>query len=210
MKDYTWLAAFSVFTLVVGFLFTYGTGTKADSDPAPVQVFVTSTSTPSAPIIIENDAPDSAPPIITVNVYIATSSLAAASQAPVPTSEKRSSSSNIYYVTHNYVAEETIEEETAAITLSIDGLYDAVSTPIDENETLLELLTRLSADDSNLALTTQDYGDMGVLVTGMGGLVNGTDDKYWQYLVNGEAPMVGADQYELEDGDVVVWEFKGF
>ncbi len=49
---------------------------------------------------------------------------------------------------------------------------------------------------------------MGVLVDAMGDHVNGTDNKYWQYEVNGEAPMIGADKYELQGGDSVVWEFK--
>lgn len=89
-------------------------------------------------------------------------------------------------------------------------MYEATTTPIESGETVLELLTRLDATNSNLSLATEDYGDMGVLVTAMGGLVNGTDGKYWQYQVDGETPMIGADQYGLADGKTVLWEFKGF
>ncbi len=210
MKDYTWLAVFSVFTLVVGLLFTYGNGTRADVQTPPIQVFVTSTSTPStAPIIIENSAPQLAPPVITVNVIIATSSLATTESAPAQKSNESSRTSRTYYVTNNTYTTET-EEEVDAITLTIEGVYEATTTPIESGETVLELLTRLDAANSNLSLATEDYGDMGVLVTAMGGLVNGTDGKYWQYQVDGETPMIGADQYELADGKTVLWEFKGF
>ncbi len=213
MKDYTWLAVFSVFTLVVGLLFTYGNGTRADVQTPPIQVFVTSTSTPStAPIIIENSAPQLAPPIITVNVIIATSTLATTDPAPAPTSNEDSHTSRTYYVTNNtYTNDTEIEEQDVdAVTLSIEGVYEATTTPIESGETVLELLIRLDATDSDLGLVTEDYGDMGVLVTAIGGLVNGTDGKYWQYQVDGETPMVGADQYELADGKTVLWEFKGF
>jgi hypothetical protein len=210
MKDYTWLAVFSVFTLVVGLLFTYGNGTRADVQTPPIQVFVTSTSTPStAPIIIENSTPQLAPPVITVNVIIATSSLATTESAPAQKSNESSRTSRTYYVTNNTYTTET-EEEVDAITLTIEGVYEATTTPIESGETVLELLTRLDATNSNLSLATEDYGDMGVLVTAMGGLVNGTDGKYWQYQVDGETPMIGADQYELADGKTVLWEFKGF
>jgi hypothetical protein len=213
MKDYTWLAVFSVFTLVVGLLFTYGNGTRADTQSPPIQVFVTSTSTPvTAPIIIENPTRESAPPSITINVIIATSSFATTEPAPAQTSNEDSRTSRTYYVTNNTYTNdtETEEEEVDTVTLSIEGVYEATTTPIESGETVLELLTRLNGTDSDLSLVTEDYGDMGVLVTAMGGLVNGTDGKYWQYQVDGETPMIGADQYELADGKTVLWEFKGF
>ena len=212
MKDYTWLAVFSVFTLVVGLLFTYGNGTRADVQTPPIQVFVTSTSTPStAPIIIENQTREPAPPIITVNVIIATSSFATTEPAPAQTSNEDSRTSRTYYVTNNnYTNSTTTEQKVDAVTLTIEGVYEATTTPIESGETVLELLTRLNGTDPNLNLATQDYGDMGVLVKAMGGLVNGTDGEYWQYQVDGETPMIGADQYELADGTTVLWEFKGF
>ena len=212
MKDYTWLAVFSVFTLVVGLLFTYGNGTRADVQTPPIQVFVTSTSTPAAaPIIIENPIREAAPPIITANVMIATSSLATREPASTQTSNESSRTSHTYYVTNNtYTNDTEMEEEIDTILLTIEGVYEATTTPIESGETLLELLTRLNTSDPNLNLTTEDYGDMGVLVTGMSGFANGTDGNYWQYQVDGETPMVGADQYELIDGKTVLWEFKGF
>ncbi len=215
MKDHLWLATFSVFTLVVGLLFTYGNGTKADTEPAPVQVFVTSTTTPAAPVVIREGT--TAPPVITVNVLIATSSLGAttSTEETRPATDKRPST---YYVTNNttYTTEVTGTASTTpviesdSVTLSVQGVYTATSTAITDGETVLALLSRLDATYGSLGLATKDYGDMGVLVTAMGGLVNGTDGKYWQYTVNGTMPLVGADQYELTDGETLAWEFKGF
>lgn len=217
MKDYTWLAVFSVFTLVVGFLFTYGSGTRADTVIPPIQVFVTSTSTPSSPIIIRGEAPSPqfAPPVITVNVMVATSSLFASPQVLGTSTTKEKSPSYTYHITNNTYennteTDSTTEENIEAITLTIQGVYEATTTPIENGETILELLTRLDSTDPQLDLTTEDYGDMGILVTGMGGYVSGTDGNYWQYQVNGTMPMIGADQYELTDGETVLWEFKGF
>ncbi|HWH16353.1 MAG TPA: DUF4430 domain-containing protein [Candidatus Paceibacterota bacterium] len=213
MKDHLWLATFSVFTLVVGLLFTYGNGTKADTELAPVQVFVSSTTTPAAPVVIREGA--TAPPVITVNVLIATSSL----EATVPTEEPAADKGpRTYYVTNNttYTTEVTSQASTTpviendTVTLSVQGIYTATSTAITDGETVLALLSRLDATYGSLGLATKDYGDMGVLVTAMGGLVNGTDGKYWQYTVNGTMPLVGADQYELRDGETLSWEFKGF
>lgn len=212
MKDHTWLATFSVFTLIVGLLFTYGNSTRADVAPVPIQVFVTSTTTPAAPIVIREGA--GAPPVITVNVSIATSSLGAAESAERTASE--GATARTYYVTNNttYTTESAnpvapaLESDT--VTLSIEGVLAATTTAISEGETVLELLTRLDSRDDSIALSTQDYGDMGILVTALGGHANGTDGKYWQYTVDGVVPLVGADQYTLTDGETLVWEFKGF
>lgn len=218
MKDYAWLAVFSVFTLVVGILFTYGNATRADTAEAPIQVFVTSTTSPSSPIIIQSDggSPEFAPPVITVNVMIATSSFLATPPTASTSHASEKSAARTYYVTNNtYTTEQadtasTTEEESETVTLSIQGIYDAVATPIEAGETLLAFLTRLDAANPDLDLATQDYGDLGILVTGMGGLTNGTDGNYWQYEIDGTVPMVGAAEYELHDGETVVWEFKGF
>jgi len=47
-----------------------------------------------------------------------------------------------------------------------------------------------------------------VLIDSIGNDVNGDDDKYWQYYVNNDIPMVGCDQYFLSNGDYVEWSFE--
>lgn len=92
--------------------------------------------------------------------------------------------------------------------LTIDGLYDQKSLEIPVGTTALAMLTILNANDPQVQLLTETYEGLGVLVTGIGGVENGTDNKYWQYSVNGDMPMVGADQLIVHNGDLIKWEFK--
>jgi len=73
--------------------------------------------------------------------------------------------------------------------------------------TALEYLEFINTSDERLQLMTETYDGMGTLVTSMAGHVNGDDNKYWQYFVNGEMPMVAADQYMLSDKDTLEWKF---
>jgi hypothetical protein len=46
-------------------------------------------------------------------------------------------------------------------------------------------------------------------VTALGDYSNNTTtETYWLYTVNGLSPAVGCNQYQLRDGDVMVWEYK--
>lgn len=107
--------------------------------------------------------------------------------------------------TENREAAEAAEEH---ISLTVEGLYENREVSIDAGDTVLEVLSALDNQDPQLNLQTTEYSGLGTLVEGLGDMTNGTDDKYWQYMVNGEMPHVGADAFELADGDVVRWEFK--
>lgn len=106
------------------------------------------------------------------------------------------------------VEPESAEVESSRVQIFIDGFYRDELVTIEAGKTVLELLEKLNDEKSGLQLVTKDFGEVGVLVEAMGGRVNGTDNQYWQYEVNGVVPMIGADQYELQSGDSVVWEFK--
>lgn len=103
---------------------------------------------------------------------------------------------------------ETVTQEERSVTLSIESVYDSITVPVIADDTVLSLLERINKEDQDLRLSTESYEGMGTLVTALGGLENGLDDHYWQYEVNGEMPMVGADNYKLNGGESVVWEFK--
>jgi len=45
-------------------------------------------------------------------------------------------------------------------------------------------------------------------VTEIAGVHDGTDNRYWQYYVNGVYMGTGADLTGVSDGDVVRWEFR--
>jgi len=77
---------------------------------------------------------------------------------------------------------------------------------ISKDSTVFSLLEDFSKKE-NFKLESKEYKDMGILVENIDGVKNGTDNKYWQYWVNGELPMVSADKKEVKKGDEVEWKF---
>jgi len=77
---------------------------------------------------------------------------------------------------------------------------------ISKDSTVFSLLEELSKKE-NFKLESKEYKGMGMLVENIDGVKNGTDNKYWQYWVNGKLPMVSADQKEVKKGDKIEWKF---
>ncbi|MFH1694263.1 MAG: DUF4430 domain-containing protein [Patescibacteria group bacterium] len=75
-----------------------------------------------------------------------------------------------------------------------------------ENEETLFSATKRVAEGNGLAFEFEDYGDLGVLVTGVGDKTGG-DNAYWQYWVNGEYAQVGASFYKIQSADEIEWRF---
>lgn len=63
-------------------------------------------------------------------------------------------------------------------------------------------------DGTTYTIVTQN-GDYGTYVTSING-IDSTDSTGWVYTVNGEQVTVGADEYQLNDGDVVEWTLTEF
>ncbi len=97
--------------------------------------------------------------------------------------------------------------QTGTVSLTVEGLYGSKSVSISQNETVLEILQTLNAEDPQLELSTKEYSGLGILVESIHGNKNGTDNKYWQYKVNGVMPQIGADKFELNNGDLIEWYF---
>lgn len=74
------------------------------------------------------------------------------------------------------------------------------------NSTVFSLLEEL-AKRENFKVESKVYEGMGVFVESIDELRNGTENKYWQYWVNGELPMMAADKKEVTGGDKVEWKF---
>lgn len=72
-------------------------------------------------------------------------------------------------------------------------------------KTALDALTKI-AEDSNITVDVKKY-NFGMLVNAIGGKEN-SKDLAWIYYVNGKSPDVGADKYELKDGDRVEWKYQ--
>ena len=77
-----------------------------------------------------------------------------------------------------------------------------------EDETVFTLLERtLNRHDMSFEYTYYPDFDANLIDT-IHTTHNGDDGKYWQYWVDNELPMVGADQFSLENGVVVEWRFE--
>jgi len=79
--------------------------------------------------------------------------------------------------------------------------------PVNESDTVWSLLSSASESQESLTVNSNDYGELGVLVTDINGFSNGTDDKYWQFWVNNEYAAVAANLYKVKPGDVILWKF---
>ena len=75
-----------------------------------------------------------------------------------------------------------------------------------KDSTVFSLLEKL-AEKENFQLGWKIYEGMGVFVESIDGIKNGRDNKYWQYWVNNELPMIAADKREIKGGDRVEWKF---
>lgn len=69
-----------------------------------------------------------------------------------------------------------------------------------------DVLLSLAAQNE-IKLQTKEY-DLGILIEAMGDKINGQDNKYWFYYVNGEMPMVAVNNYKLKPGDKVEFKFE--
>jgi hypothetical protein len=78
----------------------------------------------------------------------------------------------------------------------------------DERSLNLLSLTEKLAVQQNWAFATEDYAEMGILVSQIDSKINGQDQKYWQYKINQKTPLISADKYILQIGDEVTWEFR--
>ncbi|MDD5710864.1 MAG: DUF4430 domain-containing protein [Candidatus Colwellbacteria bacterium] len=92
-------------------------------------------------------------------------------------------------------------------TLAIDygdenELYQNI--PFTAGETLFSATQKLTGA-KNIQFEYEDYGDLGMLVTGIGDRSGGEGGAYWQYWVNGNYAQIGASAYAIQSGDSVEW-----
>lgn len=105
-----------------------------------------------------------------------------------------------------------LEDNNYSISLMVDfgeGNIETIKNiNVQKTSNLLSILQELSNTNEKLKdIKTQDYGDMGVLITSINGYTNGNDGNYWQYYVNNEQPMLSIDKYILLNNDVVELKF---
>lgn len=77
---------------------------------------------------------------------------------------------------------------------------------VNSSSTVFSLLQEISKQDAS-ELKFKIYPEMGVFVESIGGVENGTDNKYWQYWVNDKLGEVAADKKFVKAGDKIEWKF---
>ena len=66
-----------------------------------------------------------------------------------------------------------------------------------------------AANLADFAVKTTYYGEYdSIFVDSIGSYVGGEDDRYWQYYINGEYAVLGADKIILKNGDILEWRFE--
>ena len=94
------------------------------------------------------------------------------------------------------------------MTISGDGWTLKDTLVAYPGDTAFSLLKRSSEKNGfSLKYTYYEQFDS-TLINSINNVVGGTDGKYWQYYVNGQLPMVGADKYAISNGASIEWRFE--
>jgi len=108
------------------------------------------------------------------------------------------------------IAEQIISGNFLAkdIVYKINNGQESKSYDVDyvSSSTVFSVLQILGQKEK-FTITYKIYPEMGVLVQGIDGLTNGTEDKYWQYWTNDVLGDVACDKKFLKAGDKVEWRF---
>ncbi|PLX25698.1 hypothetical protein C0580_01825 [Candidatus Parcubacteria bacterium] len=108
----------------------------------------------------------------------------------------------------NYIELEQEQSNDTGVDLRIEGPDDTVCLAAGlEADNVLDLLA-LGATVCNYDYDTQDSA-YGVYVSSIDGIAGqGTDG--WQYFVNWQGGTQAAGEYQLSDGDIVLWAYGGW
>jgi hypothetical protein len=88
-----------------------------------------------------------------------------------------------------------------------EGVISEYQIEISDDSTVFSLLEEL-AGKGNFEIKTTFYPEMGVFVESINGLKGGTDNKWWQYWVNGKLGEVAADKKQVKAKDIIEWRFE--
>jgi uncharacterized lipoprotein YehR (DUF1307 family) len=118
------------------------------------------------------------------------------------------------------VGGDTVNEEVAGaseydptytVNLKVVGAEDNV---LYSGTVTLKSPTMWANEFLRAAITDKGLAQSGIevgFVDTIGDYVNNsTDGIYWMYSVNGVSPMVGSNQYQLRDGDYMLWAYAAY
>ncbi|KKR75996.1 MAG: hypothetical protein UU21_C0021G0019 [Candidatus Levybacteria bacterium GW2011_GWA2_40_8] len=102
------------------------------------------------------------------------------------------------------VAGEATEQKEITVILDF-GEGKAETYSAKNAATVLEALEQ-TAKDNNIPLFLKEFS-FGTLVETIGSKTN-DKEKAWVYYVNGQTAEVGADQFEVNTGDIIEWKYE--
>ena len=103
---------------------------------------------------------------------------------------------------HNY-------DETTVHIVLIDKEWTISDYIVAEkDETVFTILQKMGQRNGFSVEYTYYTEFDAILIDSINNVENGADGKYWQYYVNDDIPMVGADNHPVENGDSIEWRFE--
>lgn len=103
-----------------------------------------------------------------------------------------------------------VSTTTASVLVDFDDgrVTTYARVPITAGDSVWQLMEVLQRT-RGLAIESKDFGgDLGVLITGIGGVANDTTgSRYWHYWVNQRFAQVGVSAYRVNPGDQVMWKY---
>jgi len=87
------------------------------------------------------------------------------------------------------------------------GDINEYQAEISGDSTVYSLLEEL-AKKEKFTIEINFYPEMGIFVRSISEAKGGTDNKWWQYWVNGTLSDVAADKKQVKNGDKIEWKFE--
>jgi uncharacterized membrane protein YiaA len=103
-----------------------------------------------------------------------------------------------------------IESGMANVTLIIDYGNNRVDTYYVKtaNATVFSVLMQ-AAEENNFTVGARYYDEyQSYYVYSINSVVEGKNNKYWQYYLNGVYGMVGASLQPVKDNDIIEWKYQ--
>ncbi len=113
---------------------------------------------------------------------------------------------NYFYPKNNQIINTTNQE------ISLEFSFDKnevlrLKYPYQKDISVLNFSEQI-AKQQGWEFKSQDYGEMGFLITQIKNKANGDENNYWHYYVNNELVMIAADKYILQANDSLSWRFE--
>ena len=100
--------------------------------------------------------------------------------------------------------ENSLKEQVFLVIDYGDGNSQIFNLEFNQGMTAFDLLST-KAEELNIKTGTYDAG---IFIESIQEKKNGQDGKYWLYYINGEMPMVSADNIELKPEDKIEFKFE--